>query len=142
MFTNTNVGQCHSQLILVHHLCCKSNSLILRGHTPTCTSRGAGLLTPLAKWVSPLTLVANEGWRGGYRHLYCMIHDPEASAFLALCRSLLSTTTASYMRSDITCATLREYFSWATATADFEFSTRLSVLIQQFRLPAGSSAQL
>jgi len=55
-----------------------------------------------------------------------MKHDPEPSAFLALCRSLLSTTAASYMRSDITCATLREYFSWATATADLEFSSLLS----------------
>ena len=66
------------------------------------------------------------GGGGGYRHLYCMIHDPEASGFLALYRSLLSTTTASYMRSDITCATLREYFSWATATADLEFGSLLS----------------
>ena len=102
--------------------------------TTSAVNRGAGLLTPLAKWVSPLTLVANEGWRGGYRHLYCMIHDPEASGFLAPCRSLLCTTTASYMRSDITCASLREYVSWATATADFEFSTRLSVLIQTISL--------
>ena len=76
--------------------------------TPISTSRGAGLLTPRAKWVSPLTLVANEVWRRVYRHLYCMIHDPEAKYFLALCRSLLRTTTASYMRSDITCAMLQE----------------------------------
>jgi len=35
--------------------------------------------------------------------------------------------TAGYMRSDTTCATLREYVSWATATADLEFGSRLSL---------------
>jgi len=55
-----------------------------------------------------------------------MIHDPEPSAFLALYRSLLRTTTASYMRSDITCAMLQEYVSWASAAADLEFSSLLS----------------
>ena len=78
LVNNTNGGHCHSQLVIVNHLGCKCNSLISWPHLLR-LSRGGVMSRHALKWVSTLTLVANEVWRRGNRHLHCVKHNPEAS---------------------------------------------------------------
>ena len=70
LVNDTNVGQCQ-QLMPVNHV-------VLDVHqsdraTTSAVTRGAGLLTPRAKWVSTLTLVANEVWRRGFATSLCVM---------------------------------------------------------------------
>jgi len=64
MFTNTNVGQCHSQLVSVNHLGCKCNSLISCPHLLR-LSTGGVMSRHAPMWVSTLITCSQWGVKEG-----------------------------------------------------------------------------
>ena len=72
MFTNTNVGQCHSQLAIFNHLAV-SGTRLSYVHTHFHLSRG-GVLTPRTKWVSTLITCGQWGVKVGVIAMYTVWH--------------------------------------------------------------------
>jgi len=74
MFTNTNVGQCHSQLVSVNHLGCKCNSLISCPHLLR-LSTGGVMSRHAPMWVSTLITCSQWGVKEGVIAISTVCND-------------------------------------------------------------------